>query len=357
MPSLHQFVAGFRQYDAISDEALLMRRIFRGWGYASDIFAQPSRIAPERQREAGDVAEFARRCSPDDNVLLHLSIGADINDVFARLPCRKLILYHNITPPSYFRVVDPAAARALERGRRQARALATAATVTMADSAFNASELAEMGYSDVKVLPLLAESATQPAAADRRTLAAFGDGMVNVLFVGRCAPNKRIEHALQAFLFFQKAMGRPTRFIHAGSTAGLERYLYMLTALVRDIGIENVVFTGPVTQAGLNALYQRADLFLCMSEHEGFCVPILEAMAHDVPVVARAAGAVPETMDGAGILCGDLHFKAIAEMMCRLTTDRDLRSAVTNRQRQRMRSYADRDLESELRARLQPVLE
>ncbi|MBM4143850.1 MAG: glycosyltransferase [Lentisphaerae bacterium] len=336
---------------------MLLRGLFRSWGCKSEIFAPASRVAPEMRRQAGDMEAYARGCDPRDAALLHLSIGSDVNDVFASLPCRKAILYHNVTPPGYFRLVNPVLARDLERGRRQARSLAGAAAVVMADSAFNAAELVAFGYAGVSVLPLVLsrERLADPGeAASRRE---FSDGHLNVLFVGRCAPNKRLEHALQTFLFFQESCGRPARFIHAGPYAGLERYHAMLTALARDLGLRNVVFTGPVTQARLNALYACADAFLCMSEHEGFCTPLLEAMGHDVPVLARAAGAVPETMDGAGVLFEEPRFPAVAEMLCRLCADRALRAAVIAKQRERIRRYMEIDPAAELRLRLRPLLE
>ncbi len=130
----------------------------------------------------------------------------------------------------------------------------------------------------------------------------------------------------------------------------------MLTALVRDLGIDNVVFTGPVTQTVLNALYERADIFLCMSEHEGFCIPLLESMVHSVPVLAYSAGAVPETLDGAGILFAEKNFEMIAEMLGRVVKDGPLRFGVIARQIDRLERYRTVNLESQLQEHLAPLL-
>jgi glycosyltransferase involved in cell wall biosynthesis len=194
------------------------------------------------------------------------------------------------------------------------------------------------------------------AAPDRRTLDAYGDGKVNVLFVGRCAPNKKLEDVLMAFAVFQKAVCRNSRLIHAGSFAGTERYHHVLVAMARELQVSDVVFAGAVSQAELLACYRSAHAFLCLSEHEGFCIPLLEAMLHGVPVLAYAAAAVPETMDGAGILFDRKEWGAVAEMLGRVTAPGPLRDAVLAGQAARVERFRRRDPEAELRALLTPLL-
>ena len=356
MAAIHQFVAGFSNGDAISNEARVLRNIFRGWGFASDIFCETRRILPELRREVQDASAFASVCRPEDIVLLHLSIGSVVNEVFASLNCRKAILYHNITPMHFFQTVNRQTAMILARGREQTRALAGAAAVNMADSAFNAAELAELGFRDVRVLPLLLDLDMLRSKPDAAMLAHFRDNKTNVLFVGRCVPNKRIEDAIMAFHSFQRTVEPNSRFIHAGSYAGTERYYYALQTMVKELALRDCMLIGAVTQAQLNALYGAADLFLCMSEHEGFCIPLLEAMQHDVPVLAYAAGAVPETLDGAGVLVREKNYPQIAEMMGKLKNDAAFRGAVQCGQQERLNRYRSRNLEQELRAHLEPLL-
>lgn len=356
MPSIHQFVAGFSRDDAITNEALVMQGIFREWGFESEIFSEARRIPPELRRQAQDVAAAGGMTGRQDIVLLHLSIGSPVNDVFASVPCRKAILYHNITPSRYFDLVNKATAFNLAKGRRQMKTLAGKAEVVMADSGFNARELVELGYRDVIVLPLVLDLDRLRRPVDRRTLREFEDGRKNVLFVGRCAPNKRIEDLIRAFYYYHEYLEPASRLIHVGSFAGTERYHYLLLAEARELGLEDVHFAGSVTQAQLNAYYSAADLFLCMSEHEGFCTPVVESMVHDVPVMAYAAAAVPETLDGAGVLFREKRFDMIAEMMGCLTHDGGLRGAVLCSQRDRLARYATRDLAAELRQHLAPLL-
>lgn len=356
MPSIHQLVAGFSRGDAISNEALVMRALFRSWGYDSDIYCERRRILPELRGEARELGDLEASCRPDDVAFLHLSIGSPANEIFQRLACRKALLYHNITPPGYFSLIQPSTAAELARGRVQAASLACVAEVNLADSAFNAGELAAWGYPPVAVFPLFLDFAKLGGSPDRSILRRFGDGKTNILFVGRCAPNKKIEDVIAAFACYQKGIDRNSRLILAGSFAGTERYQRLLLSLVRDLRLEEVIFTGSIPQAQLNACYRSAHVFLCMSEHEGFCIPLVEALVHRVPVLAYAAAAVPETLGGAGVLFREKRFEPVAEMMARLAQAGSLRQAVMARQDARLATFKARDLAADLRMSLAPVL-
>jgi glycosyltransferase involved in cell wall biosynthesis len=356
MNAVHQFVAGFSHGDAISNEARVMRQLFRSWGHASEIFCETKRILPELRAETKTIEHAPALIKPDDVVLLHLSIGSAVNDAFLHLKCRKAILYHNITPPEFFRGIQGEIARLLQLGRDQMRALAGSAGVVMADSQFNAGELTELGYRDVRVLPLLLDRNQWRIPPDRKTLGQFRDGLVNVIFVGRCAPNKRLDDLLLAFFHFQHYVEPDSRLVLVGSFSGLERYLALLRTQFKELQLRNLVFTGSIRQPELNAYFQTAHLFLCMSEHEGFCIPLLEAMAHRVPVMAYAATAVPETMDGAGVLFREKRFDMVAEMMGRIVRDEALRNAIVAGQTERLLRYEKLDLARELKSNLTPLL-
>ena len=356
MRAIHQIVAGYANGDAISNEVRVMRALFRSWGYESQIYSEHKRILPELRGEARDLAASRGDFRPADVVLLHLSIGSDVNDVFPTLPGRKAILYHNITPPEYFRGVQEQTASLLDRGRRQAKALAGSAEIVMADSRFNAEEIAAMGHADPQVLPLVLDFSMLRAKPDRRILRQYRDGLVNVLFVGRCAPNKKIEDLLNAFYYFQRYVQPASRLIHVGSHAGMEQYHALLLTRARELQLQNVEMVGSVRQDELNAYYEVARAFLCLSDHEGFCIPLLEAMTHDVPVVAFAAGAVPETLDGAGVLVGEKRFDLIAEVLGRVAEDEPLRAAILRGQRERLARYERQDLAAYLKRFLRPFM-
>ena len=354
--AIHQFLAGFSIGDAISNEALVLRSIFQSWGYRSAIFVERRRVSPGLAGQVEHAERARERIGPDDAVLLHLSIGSVINDIFSDLACRKAILYHNITPADYLRGVQEEMARNLAWGREQAASLAGKAEVVMADSLFNAGELAAWGYGEARVMPLFLDFNANKTQPDRKLLGALRDGKINVLFVGRCVPNKRIEDILSAFFFFSRFVMPASRFIHVGSASGMERYHALLLAHSQSLDLKNVLFTGSVSQSELAACYEAAHVFLCMSEHEGFCIPLVESMAHDVPVLAYAAAAVPETMDGAGVLFREKRFEPVSEMMGMLAGNKPFREAVLRGQRERVQRYRRRNMSEELRAILAPLI-
>jgi L-malate glycosyltransferase len=356
MSAIDQFVAGFANGDAISNEAIVMRRIFRSWGYESEIFCESKRILPELRREARDLSEYQSLRNANDVALLHLSIGSAVNDLFASLKSRKAILYHNVTPAHYFTMINKQISNDLSKGREQMKRLAGVAQVNMADSNFNALELKQLGYGDVQTLPLILDLEKLRGEPDAKILRKFGDGRTNILFVGRCAPNKRIEDLGLAFYHYHNSVDPNSRLIHVGSNAGTERYFYLLLARTKELGLDSVYFAGAVPQAQVNAFYQCSDVFLSMSEHEGFCIPLIESMVNDLPVMAYSAAATPETMDGAGILFSEKKYELIAEMMGRVTGDEAFRNAVLNGQRERLRRFTSRDPASELKQLLAPLL-
>jgi glycosyltransferase involved in cell wall biosynthesis len=356
MTAIHQLVSGYTHNDAISNEARVLRRLLRSWGVDSHIYCDTRRILPELRKDARDFREAANDLSAEDAVILHLSIGSEVNRVFPRLPGGKLIVYHNITPPAFFRGYRDDIAHELDLGLRQARELAGSADRAFAVSRFNAGELEALGHRDVGVLPLLLDPAQWEGPVDRAQQRAWKDGSLNVLFVGRCAPNKRIEDLLFALHYLQRYGEPSARLIHVGSSAGLERYEALLRTKARSLGLERVVFAGSVPQRSLRAAYAAADVFLCLSEHEGFCIPLLEAMASDLPVIAYAAGAVPETLDGAGALLHTKDFGLIAELITRLHRDPDLRHGMITAQRKRLQRFDRSSIEQQWREALTPWL-
>ncbi len=357
MKAIHQFSAGFANGDAISNEALAWRDVFRAWGYASEIFSDPACTLPEHRGHILDIARAHSVCRLSDIVLLHFSVGSIVNETFAALSCRKALVYHNVSPADYFRLINPNTAAVLADGHRQLALLANASETNLADSEFNARELRAAGYRNVQVLAPAIGFERLAVPPDRTVLRRFGNGLTNILFVGRCVPNKKIEDLIETFDCFRQTVEPESRLIHVGSFAGVERYYSWLTGMVRRNRMDRVHFAGAVTQPQLNAFYRCADLFLCMSEHEGFCIPLLESFYCDVPVLAYAAGAVPETLGGAGVLFREKNGPAVAEMMGELIRNRHLRSAVLESQRARLARYRARRPEVTMRAALASLLE
>jgi glycosyltransferase involved in cell wall biosynthesis len=355
--AIHQLVAGHTNADAISNEAREYRRVFRSWGCRSDIFSDTRRILPELRKQTFNFNDLGGHITPRDTVVLHLSIGSPVNEYFRSLNCRKVIRYHNVTPGNYFELINRNTAINLANGRKQVASLAGSASLSLAVSEFNARELENAGYENVRVLPILLDMDQVTITPDRRIIKKFGDDICNILFVGRCAPNKRIEDLIEAMAYLRKASDLPVRLVHVGSFAGTERYYHLLLSLRRDLNLDREVhFAGSVNQKELSAFYRSASVFLCMSEHEGFCIPLLESMAHKVPVVAYSAGAVPETLGGAGVLVKEKNYPLIAETVNEILVNRSLRESIVNKQNERLSRYLARDLSEELKSHLDPLL-
>ena len=358
MQSIYQLVAGFRSGDAISNAALLMRDVFRGWGCRSEILVQRSAVAADLSDDTLPL-EAAEKLGPDDIVVLHLSIGHCINLLFKELKCKKVIVYHNITPAKYFTILNQSIAKDLEEGRSHMKLLAGVADLNLADSNYNASELVEAGYGDVKVFPLpINIDSLVRGGTDPKTEFDLGGDIHNILFVGRVAPNKKIEDILKVMFFLSKIEPK-TRFVHVGSEAGTEMYFSMLNAQVNALGLTkaNVKFMCGVPQKVLNTCYAKADAFLCMSEHEGFCAPLIEAMLHQVPVLSLASAAIPETLGGAGVLFSPPpDFLLIAETIAEVLRNRNLRDQIVARQNKRLDAFRSRDLSTDMRALFAPLL-
>ena len=359
MKAIHQIVSGFVRGDAISNEALALRAMFRGWGAPSEIYCEHRRVFPEHRNDVRDLARTASEVRPDDVVILHLSVGSAANLKFVELRARKALLYHNITPPHYFKGIREETARALALGREQMARLRDAAEVVLADSAFNAGELSELGYAHPRVFPLVFDFGLlgQPRKARSASHATARKGdPLRVLFVGRGVPNKRIEDLMATLYYLRRYHDPAAELRHVGSYNGLELYRALLETRRRQWELKGVELTGPVTQAVLNQSYREADVFLCLSEHEGFCAPLLEAMHHDVPVIAFHAAAVPETLDGAGVLIREKRFDLLAALVARVGRDPQLREGILAGQRARMERYRQRKPDAELRSLLAPLL-
>ncbi|MDF3127744.1 glycosyltransferase family 4 protein [Kiritimatiellaeota bacterium B1221] len=354
--AIHQLLAGYSNGDAISNEARTLRSWFQKWGFESEIYCEAARILPELRKVSRDVSTLLTDVDEGDVVMLHLSIGSDVNDILPQLKCKTVIRYHNVTPEGYFRALDEHLAGLLAKGRVQMKALAGVADLNLAVSSYNAGELSEAGYQDIQVLPLALELRRLDAKPNREVIEKYRDGKINVLFVGRCVPNKRLEDLLYAFYYLQKFQTPNCRLIHVGSFAGAEAYLAMLQSLKRELGLEHVNFVGSVPEADLCAYYQVADLFLCMSEHEGFGIPLLEAMQAELPVMAYASSAVPETMAGAGFLFKEKIFDELAAWIPRLAGEGVLREEILAGQRRRLEAYDAQDIEGRLRELLQPLI-
>jgi glycosyltransferase involved in cell wall biosynthesis len=213
-------------------------------------------------------------------------------------------------------------------GRRELLPYRSRVDLALGDSEFNRQELEALGFAPTEVLPVVPDFSHLEVTPDPRPYAAYDDDWTNILFVGRVIPNKRFDNIIRFFHAYKTRDNPRSRLLLAGSYGGFETYLVQLHALIARLGVQDVHLLGQVTNEELTALYDVADLFLCASEHEGFCVPLIEAFHAGVPVMAYAATAVPATMDGGGVLYDTRDPRRVASLMHHLLTDDDRQAQV-----------------------------
>jgi glycosyltransferase involved in cell wall biosynthesis len=350
-----QLLAALSYGDAIGNEALAIQRHLRAAGYESDIFAE--HVHPRMAHLARPLHQYREVSSPDTVCLFHFSIGSAAGRMIFHAPDRLVSIYHNITPAEFFLGFHPHLAGLCYHGRRELHAFAPRTELALGDSEFNRRELEATGYRKTGVLPIVLDLDSYRRPASKLTTRMLRDGRRNILFVGRVIPNKRLEDVIKVFAVYQRYIEPRSRLLLVGESRGFERYRRRLREQVEDLGLDNVVFTGHVDDDDLRACYASADLFLCLSEHEGFCVPLLEAMNYGVPVVAYAAGAVEETLRGGGVLLRDKSRpEQTAELLHAVLSDASLRAAVLATQARAIAEIRATDFGALLRERLSPVL-
>jgi glycosyltransferase involved in cell wall biosynthesis len=345
---VHQFHPQVAYGDAASNHVLSLQRLLKGLGYRSEIFCEHQPFL--FQGNTRPIAEYAGRSSPENVLLLHFTMGysAEVMSWLDGIPDRKVVIYHNITPHAYFAGINGPLAEAAERGRGQLDQLRDLTAAGWGVSTFNCQELAERGWTDLRVLPIIFDPERYEVRPDRSVLRRYGGSRSNVLFVGRVAPNKRFEDLILAFLYLKRSVCPDARLLLVGAQGGMEPYVGFLRRLIGELRLPDVVFTGHVSNSELMAYYQCASLYLSLSEHEGFGVPLLESMHFGLPIVAYAAAAVPETLGGRGALVTQKDFPAIAELIGLLIEDEDLRGKIIAGQRKRLEDFLPRRVERRL---------
>jgi glycosyltransferase involved in cell wall biosynthesis len=333
--AIHQLLPDLAYGDAISNQALFINELMRDLGYESEIFVEnvhESMRGLGRPFTPGAVA-------PEDGLIYHHSIGTTLTQQAIRHAGPKLLVYHNITPDHFYQPWDARLAGMLEKGRKDLRQLASAFPASAGVSSFNAAELHEAGFRAPAVLPNFVDPLRWGYPADPEWMKRLQDGRTNLLFVGRVAPNKCQHHLLEAFreyLFFDPR----ARLLLVGGWRDGDAYANFVREQASRLGIaSSVVFTRVCTDAQLLACYRTAHLFWSMSEHEGFCMPLVEAMWFDVPVLAYASSAVPETMGAAGLMFTEKRWTELAALAHLLVQDQELRRKLIASQRARRDAF------------------
>lgn len=335
---VHQFATSLAYGDAISDEMIEIQKVLRRAGFPSQIFTRF--YDPRLAGLVKDYREYRQYSSSGNIVIFHFSIGSPVSRMFFRVPDRKIMIYHNITPHEFFLDTHRLLARECYKGRLEIKLFVDKVDLALGDSEFNRRELEAAGYRRTGVLPILMDFSRFDRPADPVTRGLLDDGKTTILFVGRLIPNKKYEDVIKTFSFYKKHFNRDSRLVLAGDHRGWERYWHGLQGLTDRLSLADVHFTGHVEFEELLAYYEVADIYLSLSEHEGFGVPLIEAFYKKVPVIAYGAGAVKETMNGGGILLAEKDFLRTAALIDALLSDKRLRLSIIEGQTRALQKYS-----------------
>lgn len=334
----------------MGNQLRVFRRLLRSWGFASEIYAD--RTDARSTGEAQEAKELARVGGADDVLLIHHSFESCRVPLLRRVRMRRVVAYHNVTPSRLFEGFEPPMAHACEAARRELRELAPLCERGFAFSRFSADELDAAGFAASSVIPFPIDWSAFDAPPDEARRAELADGRPNILFVGRLVPNKAVDDVLRVFSAYQRLYSPRARLVVVGGVSWERPYGQWLSAVRAALGAENVRWLGKASQGELTACFETATAYLSMSRHEGFGVPLLEAMHRGVPVVAYGAGAVRETMGGAGLCTLTRDPVEIAALLAAVERDTSLRAKLVAGQRDRMKQMYPPASEEALRAAL-----
>lgn len=346
---IHQILPTISPGDAIGNEVQEIKRVLNEWGYKSEIYAQ--NIHPKIN--AKKYTEYKKVSSKENILIFHFSIGSEVSEFVKKLPDKKIMIYHNITPPEYFCGVNETLVNLLENGKKELRSLVDHIDLAVGVSEYNRLELQEMGFKNTDVLPIIINF-HEYSSPNEKLLSKYDDDFVNLLFVGRVTPHKRQEDIIKVFYYY-KLINPKSRLFLAGSYEGCEIYSDYLKKLIQDLNLKDVHLLGKISFNDLISYYKLADIFICMSEHEGFCVPILESMYFEIPIIAYKSTAIPFTLEDTGILVKEKNYCEIAEMVNVLIEDEELRSTLVKKQKDRLDNFKREKIISQLESILSKV--
>jgi len=337
---IDQWVPAYHRGDAIGDEAFELRQFLRTRGYSSEIYCLTRDRGLEDQ--ARFISEFPAP-SFTDVTLLHFALASPLTDALVKLPSKKAIIYHNITPAEFFAESHPETARLARQARAELQSLHLHIDLSLADSEYNRRELEELGFRNTHVFPLFVDFAKYERPISQFIYDMFRDERANILFVGRIAPNKRIENLIKVVFYYKKYISPLVRLIIVGKTNTFRAYHESVIKIADEFFLKNeeIRFMGHIPDEELFALYRASNVFLSLSEHEGFCLPLIESMIFDLPIIALNSTAVPGTLGEAGILINNSRPDYVAELVEVAAHDTALRERLIESGRRQLRAFKE----------------
>ena len=332
--------------DAVSNDAINIDKILRKNGYTSELYAEN---IDKRVKDKVFNVNKLKKVNKNDILIYHKSTGTDLSFLLEKYKCKKVMRYHNITPGKYLEQYNRYLYNLVEYGRKGLEHASRYFDYSLADSNYNKSELNELKYKNTMTLPILIPFEDYKKDPDKKIIKKYLDGKKNILFVGRIAPNKAQEDVVKSFYYYKKYVNKDSRLILVGNDNGFENYSDLLKKLVKKLGLENdVVFPGHIKFEEILAFYKVADLFLCMSEHEGFCVPLVESMFFEVPILAYNSSAIKDTLGNSGVIVNKKDYFLISELMNYILSDENVKKEIIKNQNKRLEDFKLEKVEKQL---------
>ena len=337
--------------DAASRQLLNMDKILRELGYETEMYAH--RLDESLAGRVGLMGDFS--ADPEDIVIYHMTTGTSFNRWVWNYPRKIVLFYHNITPARYFFGNAWGSWLKCLRGRHDLKTIAKNTFFAWGASEYSRQELENAGIKRTAVLPIVVEPETYTTRGEDESVLRYKDGRLNLLVVGRGVPHKKQDEVIEATAWYRDHISPNIRLVLIGNIK--PSYEKKLRVLVKKRGMEeNVLFAGQVTDEALCTWYRIADGLLCLSEHEGFCVPLIEAMIFGLPIFAKSAAAVPETLGGAGVLLSDTSPQGVAEAVRRTMADELALARLKKGRAERLAAFSPENVKSRLEADMKEIV-
>ena len=332
--------------DAVSNDAINIDKILKKNGYETELYAE--NIDKKLKDKVFKISKL-KKVNKNDILIYHKSTGTDLSFLLEKYKCKKIMRYHNITPGRYLEKYNKYLYNLVEYGRKGLEYASKYFNYSLAVSDYNKNELDELKYKSTMTLPILIPFEDYKKEPDKKVIKKYSDGKKNILFVGRVVPNKAQEDIIKSFYYYKKYANGDSRLILVGNDNGFKNYSDLLKRLVTELGLENdVIFSGHIKFEEILAFYKVADLFLCMSEHEGFCVPLVESMLFKVPILAYNSSAIKETLGNSGVLVNKKDYFLISELMNFILSDENIKKEIIKKQNKRLEDFQLEKVEKQL---------
>lgn len=351
--TIHQITATISVGDAISNEILAIKKILDNMGVYNEIYAE--NIDPRIKVNIKKYSDY--KGHKDEIIINHFGIGSAVNDYVLGLKNKiKVIRYHNITPRKFFDGYNMVSAQLCNLGRNQLKKSKDIYKYSLAVSEYNKQELMELGYKNISVIPIIIAIKDYEKKPNSEILNKYSDDFKNIVFIGRVSPNKKQEDVIKSFYYYKKYFNNKARLFIIGGYDGMERYYNQLVRLTKSLELEDVIFSGHTSFESILAYYSIADLFLCMSEHEGFCVPLVESMLFKVPILAYDSSAISNTLDGSSVLTKQKNYTYIAGMMNYILENENLKQKIIEKQLLRLEQLKPEKIELKFKKYIEKIL-